>query len=152
MTGWVVIQERHSDSPVEFYLDWESYVDGFGNLDGSFWIGLRLMSRLTNKCDSALRVDLVSMDGMLVYADYQQFKVEDQETNFKLLIGGYSSASTVEDSMSTHNGQPFSTQDNDLSDCAVEYHGGWWYTYITCTGANLNARMETGHPQTQTAH
>ena len=47
---------------------------------------------------------------------------------------------TAGDAMKGHNGQPFSTfdQDNDDrgTDCAVTYKGAWWY--VGCHDSNLN--------------
>ena len=48
--GWTVIQRR-KDGNIEFEeRDWVKYEDGFGNLNGEFWIGLRSMHCLTKFC------------------------------------------------------------------------------------------------------
>jgi len=31
---------RRINGEVDFYLDWDSYVKGFGNKNGEFWIGV----------------------------------------------------------------------------------------------------------------
>ena len=47
--GWTVIQSR-KDGSVDFKKrDWVEYEDGFGNLHGEFWIGLRSMHCLTSQ-------------------------------------------------------------------------------------------------------
>ena len=37
--GWIVIQWRISNGTVNFTQNWEDYENGFGDLDGEFWIG-----------------------------------------------------------------------------------------------------------------
>ncbi len=50
------------------------------------------------------------------------------------------------DSLNWHNGQRFSTWDNDLDpdarNCAVDYEGAWWYRI--CHSSNLNGRYLGG--------
>ena len=38
--GWTLILRR-VDSDVDFQQPWEEYVNGFGDVDGNFWLGLK---------------------------------------------------------------------------------------------------------------
>ena len=59
--GWTVFQKR-LDGSVDFYHGWADYKNGFGNLNGEFWLGLDKISRLTNT-KNRLRVDLEDTTG-----------------------------------------------------------------------------------------
>ncbi|XP_020622716.1 ficolin-2-like [Orbicella faveolata] len=132
--GWTVFQRR-LDGSVDFFLGWESYKNGFGNLKGEFWLGNNNIHRLTAAGNVSLRVDLEDFEDDVRYAEYTTFKVADEEDNFRLVIGGYNG--TAGDSMAVHNGSPFSTKDNDTTDiCAQLYKGAWWYK--DCHESNLN--------------
>ena len=99
--GWTVFQRRLNGS-VDFFLDWKSYKNGFGNLGSEFWLGNDKLHRLTAAGDMKLRVDLEDFDGNIAYAEYTTFKVADEGDKYRLLIGGYSG--TAGDSMiSRHN-------------------------------------------------
>jgi len=147
--GWTVFQRRLNGS-VDFYLGWAAYKNGFGNLDGEFWLGNDNLHRLTAADDVKLRVDLEDFDSNITYAEYTTFKVADERDKYRLMIGGFNG--TAGDSMTPAgdhgftNGMQFSTkdQDNDLSagHCAVSYKGGWWYN--SCHRANLNGRYHGG--------
>ena len=97
--GWTVFQRR-LDGSVDFYLDWESYKNGFGNLKGEFWLGNDNLHGLTATDDTILRVDLEDFEGNKRYAVYTTFKVADEADKYRLLIGGYSG--TAGDSMAFH--------------------------------------------------
>ena len=47
--GWTVLQRRKDGSADLKNRDWVEYEDGFGNLHGEFWIGLRSMHCLTSQ-------------------------------------------------------------------------------------------------------
>ena len=97
--SWTVFQRR-LDGSVDFYLDWESYKNGFGDLNGEFWLGNDNLHRLTATDDVILRVDMEDFDGNKTYAEYTTFKVGDEADKYRLLIGGYSG--TAGESMLYH--------------------------------------------------
>ena len=94
--GWTVFQRR-MDGSVDFYLGWEDYRVGFGNLSGEFWLGNDNLHRLTANADMMLRVDLEDYDGVRKYAEYTTFSVADADDNYRLTIAGYNG--TAGDSM-----------------------------------------------------
>ena len=94
--GWTVFQRR-MDGSVDFYLKWEDYRVGFGNLNGEFWLGNDNLHRLTANADMMLRVDLEDYDGVRKYAEYTTFSVANTDDNYRLTIDGYQG--TVGDSM-----------------------------------------------------
>ena len=96
--GWTVFQRR-LDGSVDFYLGWDSYKNGFGNLSGELWLGNDNLHRLTVADDVILRVDLEDFENDIRYAEYSTFKVADEGEKYWLLIGGYSG--TAGDSMTT---------------------------------------------------
>ena len=125
------------------------YENGFGDVKGEHWLGLKKISCLTGaKPVAQLRVDLADFEGRHKYAHYSYFSVGNPSTNYKLSVGGYSG--TAGDSLTTryqiHNGRAFSTydRDNDRSSgsCASSWQGAWWYD--TCHASNLNGLYLSG--------
>ena len=136
--GWTVFQRR-KDGSVDFYCNWVDYEEGFGDLNGEFWLGLSKIHRLTQDgTDCTLRVDLEDFENETGYAKYSTFNIGDSTTDYPITVGGYSG--DAGDSLIYHNGRKFSTRDrdNDLHDgsCAVEFSGAWWY--YNCYYSNLN--------------
>ena len=135
--GWTVFQRRQ-DGSVDFYRNWTDYEDGFGNLNGEFWLGLGKINRLTKEQSNTLRVDLGDFDGNTSYAQYTTFSVGNSTTEYNLTVGGYSG--TAGDSLTYHNGMKFSTRDNDNENdsrhCALLFFGAWWFR--GCFHSHLN--------------
>ncbi|XP_036090483.1 tenascin-R isoform X2 [Rousettus aegyptiacus] len=144
--GWIVFQRRQNGQ-TDFFRKWAEYRAGFGNLEDEFWLGLDNIHRVTAQGRHELRVDM--RDGPdSAFAYYDRFSVEDGRSLYKLRLGSYNG--TAGDSLSYHQGRPFSTQDRDndvaVTNCAVSYKGAWWYK--NCHRTNLNGKYgESRHSQ-----
>nr|XP_055076111.1 tenascin isoform X1 [Misgurnus anguillicaudatus] len=139
--GWTVFQRRKSGK-TNFFRGWREYSRGFGELDEEFWLGNEQLHNFTQISPMMLRVDLKTGDES-VYAQYSTFFVESQKKQYTITVSGYSG--TAGDSMTYHDGRPFSTRDRDprhfITRCAMSYKGGWWYK--NCHEANLNGLYNT---------
>ena len=87
--GWTVFQKR-LDGSVDFYRGWADYQNGFGNLNGEFWLGLDKIHRLTNSDTFKLRVDLEDWEGETRFAEYDMFAIGDEASKYRLSLGSYS--------------------------------------------------------------
>ena len=92
--GWTVFQKR-MDGSVDFYRSWAHYKNGFGNLNGEFWLGLDKIYRLTNSERYQLRVDLEDIKGKTAYAEYDMFAITSERTKYQLSMGTYSGSLVV---------------------------------------------------------
>ncbi|XP_052811098.1 angiopoietin-related protein 7-like [Mya arenaria] len=140
--GWVVFQRR-KDGSEDFNRPWLEYKQGFGQLEGEFWLGNELLYQFTRYKPRELRIDMEDYNGKKAYAKYSSFRIYSEELNYKLEVGGYNGNAgdslngLVDKGNGVHNGQSFSTRDNDnKSKCATLYGGGWWFN--SCFQANLN--------------
>ena len=131
--GWTVIQRR-KDGSVDFKnRDWVKYEDGFGDLNGEFWIGLRSMHCLTSQGNWELRIDYQLKDGTESYLHYNKFAIGPAKDQYPLNISGFDGNRLTDPFESGHslNGMKFTSrdQDNDLnpSNNCAQYYGGWWY-------------------------
>eukprot|EP00112_Aurelia_sp_Birch-Aquarium-sp1_P001839 Seg12.2 transcript_id=Seg12.2/GoldUCD/mRNA.D3Y31 product=Fibroleukin protein_id=Seg12.2/GoldUCD/D3Y31 len=136
--GWTVIQRR-INSTINFNRQWNEYVRGFGNVQGSFWLGLKAMHHLTKSGKITLRFDLKNKNGQTGYAEYNTAKIERESQQFAIKLGKFTG--NIGDAMQQSNERPFSSfdKDNDALEtrsCAEYYRGGWWHN--RCFFANLN--------------
>uniref|UniRef100_A0A3Q3WJV6 Fibrinogen C-terminal domain-containing protein n=1 Tax=Mola mola TaxID=94237 RepID=A0A3Q3WJV6_MOLML len=135
--GWTVIQRRQ-DGSVNFFRTWEQYKQGFGNLDGEYWLGLEHLYWITRQAQYKLRVTLEDWQGRQVFAEYDSFHLEPENDWYRLRLGQYSG--NAGDSLSWHNNKAFTTLDRDkdsyTGNCAHYQKGGWWYHM--CAHSNLN--------------
>ena len=138
--GWLVIQRRVAGGTEDFNREWSDYEEGFGDLEGEFWYGLKNIHCLTNRDSVELRFDLEDESGNKVTRTYQQFRVEDPENKYQLHIGGGDTPAGAFDFMAHHNNRYFSTKDRDNdawgSSCAIRDKGGWWWGNCAHTNPN----------------
>ena len=140
--GWILFQRRF-DGSVDFDRNWVEYEDGFGTLEGEFWLGLKKLYILTSHNKWELRVDLEDFEGNHAYALYNNFKISDSSSLYRVNLGSYSgtAGNSMTDFEGDLNGMTFTTKDQDhdkwsSGNCGVDHHSGWWHR--RCTFANLN--------------
>ncbi|KAG8010988.1 Angiopoietin-related protein 2 [Nibea albiflora] len=135
--GWTVILRRQ-DGSVNFFRNWETYKQGFGNIDGEYWLGLENIYWLTNQGNYKLLVTLEDWTGRKTFAEYASFRVESEADFYRLRVGRYHG--NAGDSLTWHNSKQFTTLDRDhdvyTGNCAHYQKGGWWYN--ACAHSNLN--------------
>ncbi|TDG99381.1 hypothetical protein EPR50_G00193690 [Perca flavescens] len=176
--GWLLIQNR-LDGSVDFGRRWDEYRRGFGNIafdvgkghcetPGEYWLGNDRISQLTKMGPTEVLIEMQDWTGAKVHAQYRQFTVQSETSNYVLAVEGYSGNAGngflegsselfgVNRTMTIHNGMMFSTYDRDNDNwipgdpskqCAREDGGGWWYN--RCHSANPNGRYYMGGAYTR---
>lgn len=128
--GWTVIQKRINGT-VDFYRNWSEYKNGFGDINGEFFIGMDKLNALTTTLKPVeLLIQLQDFNDTMKYAKYDEFELGNETENYKLIkLGKYSG--NAGDCLSGHQGISFSTKDRDndvtKSECAKYFQGAWWY-------------------------
>ena len=152
--GWIIIQRRITNGTVNFTRNWVDYVNGFGDLDGEFWIGLNNIYQLTNQQEVELQISVWndSTSETDITWNYQSFRIYGPDNRYRLIVGG-GTGDGSRDAFGYHSGQYFSTYDNDndvsSGNCGYLDQAGWWYR--ACSYANLNGRHEmSGLPGIET--
>ncbi|XP_051795067.1 microfibril-associated glycoprotein 4-like [Acanthochromis polyacanthus] len=124
---------------LNFYRPWDQYKKGFGNPAGEYWLGLENIHQLTRQRRYELLVDMEDFDGRKASARYSSFSVDGECDGYALHVSGFTNGSAG-DSLSTHNGQRFSTFDKDQDsgggNCARLFLGAFWYTACHSTNPN----------------
>ena len=156
--GWIVFQRRVVHERQEnFQRSWKEYSLGFGRINGSFWLGLERIHRLTQSGYFKLYVGLqyhdpeaMALGKHAVWAMYGLFFIDNEAGGYRITVGDFNTSSTAGDSLRRHNGMRFSTLDRDndlyyLQNCAeLTGGGGWWFR--NCLRCNLNGMMfQTGY-------
>lgn len=135
--GWLTIMRRMGVKP-SFNRGWAEYDNGFGDLEHSFWYGLKAIQELTSSGTWELRVDLFlnQFDTEITkYIVYTDFKLLGPDYALQL---GPDYRGTAYDNLLAFNGHTFHTSDRDTPDsCAFgSRRGGWWYVPDSCIPFN----------------
>ena len=121
------------------------YENGFGNLDGEFWIGLKNIHPLTYNKLNTLRISVGNdTNTSSVTWHYPNFSIDGPDDNYRFSgVSGGEGNSRYGAFGYRYGDHYFSTfdRDNDQSDtnCGYSNQGGWWYYYCS-DGPNPNGR------------
>ncbi|XP_060658395.1 angiopoietin-related protein 3-like [Drosophila nasuta] len=135
--GWLVIQQRVGGNE-SFNKDWDTYRKGFGSFDSDFFLGLEKIHHLTSSQNFELFVHFVALNGSTYNAQYDNFKISDEDNEYQLQLGN----GNMEKGLKNSNEYPFSTFDRhpeylDSLDCEESLKSGWWHN--NCLDWNLNS-------------
>ncbi|CAG2186422.1 ANGPT1 [Mytilus edulis] len=154
--GWTIVQRRF-DGSESFDRDWDAYKSGFGKPSGEYWIGNDNLHAILSERKFKVRFILVDVDGNSVYAEYSNFYIGNEESNYALSISDYSGTAgdgAIDFTGTSLNGMMFSTKDrdNDLKEgsCAFQKCSGWWHR--DCTYGNINGKLIPGNEGQITMH
>ena len=141
--GWLVIQRRLPNGNTNFTRNWQDYEEGFGNLDGEFWYGLRNIHCLTHSGEMELRIDMETTDGVAFNWTYQTIQVNGSLSFYSINLG--SGNGTMSSNAMSSKGW-FNTYDMNLGSstdfhCAQSREAGWWFDN-NCGSVNLNGRHD----------
>ncbi len=143
--GWIVLVRRTPDVDERSSFDrtWEEYENGFGNLSGEFWYGLKNMHCLTDAQQMEVEIEVSKINGTKLILSYGQFQVEGPSTSYTLQVSDQQH--TGFDFFGYHNALKFTTKDrNDENPCAEQRNGGWWFNVNDCynVGISLDPRPQ----------
>ncbi|XP_034099982.1 fibrinogen C domain-containing protein 1-like [Drosophila albomicans] len=136
--GWIIIQRRINDD-VNFDRSMDEYKDGFGNLENSFFIGLRNLYALLSVQQHELFIALESLSNGTRYARYNNFQIGNENVRFKLLsLGDYDG--TAGNGLHNSLGIKFLAYDSNKGTEEKTTSNGWWIDEgLNGIGSNLNA-------------
>ncbi|XP_034490380.1 angiopoietin-related protein 2-like [Drosophila innubila] len=142
------------DGSVNFHRNWTEYKNGFGDLNGEFFLGLDKIFEITAERRQELLFLLEDFEGDKRFEKYDKFAIGNEDQQYELHTLGDASG-TAGDSFSRHRGRKFSTFDRDndgrsYKNCAEESTGAWWYSsnyycqFCQLTGTYGNNDYEKG--------
>ena len=141
--GWTVIHRRTSPFSLKFDKNWTEYESGFGNLQGEFWLGNKIIHKLM-KTPRVLRIELKTNANVAGFAEYPDVTVDAAHDKYRIkMSGGF--RGNIGDCGGPSSWQYFTTKDSDNDannnkNCADEDHAGWWYKDCGCGNLNRQSR------------
>ncbi|XP_052219067.1 neurogenic locus notch homolog protein 2-like isoform X1 [Dreissena polymorpha] len=139
--GGLAVFQRRVNGSVDFYQNFLNYENGFGDVHGEFWLGLKYIHAMTANVTSELRIELETGDGHLLYEVFPNFRLSAAPEYTLHIEKGHGTAGDSH-GLSYSSGTRLSTYDNEHSStCAHSHHAGGWLN--NCGWANLNGRYVT---------
>ncbi|XP_061486484.1 LOW QUALITY PROTEIN: angiopoietin-related protein 3 [Rhineura floridana] len=138
-SSWTFIQSR-SDGSIDFNQTWETYINGFGNLSGEFWLGLQKIYSIVNQANYILRIELEDWRANKRYIEYT-FTTGGPEKDYAVLLSRITG--NIPNALPEQKEVTFSTKDHSNNterkvNCPEDDSGGWWYS--ACEETSLNGK------------
>ncbi|XP_071787361.1 microfibril-associated glycoprotein 4-like [Asterias amurensis] len=140
-----VFQKRFNGS-VDFNKNWADYKNGFGDLNGEFWLGNEKLYQITSQGPKyELLVTLTAFDDSVAQARYTHLIFKGEDSSYEI-NPGYALQSTDYNAGDGFESKAFSTfdidNDDDVANCAELLSGSWWFAHCSdsYTPSNLNGR------------
>ena len=91
--GWTEIQNRE-DGTVSFDQDWAQYKNGFGDVNGTFWLGNEKVHLMTNGSDNQghpwqIKLIATTFSGVSTEVEFTGFQVVNETNKYALTTGVY---------------------------------------------------------------
>ncbi|PAA73226.1 hypothetical protein BOX15_Mlig009561g2 [Macrostomum lignano] len=133
--GPKVVFQQHLDNSLSFAQNWDTYVTGFGDLSGNYWMGLEQLSAMTKDRSCSLTFEGIKVQGSLMRATFKGFQVRGANESYRLMLGDQEPGGDLYSNVAGyHNGSKFSTYNNDNdknsgSSCSKSQgqNAGWWF-------------------------
>ncbi|XP_034473975.1 ficolin-1-like [Drosophila innubila] len=140
--GWTILLNR-KDGSVDFYRNWTEYKNGFGDLNGEFFLGLDKIHAITAERRQELLILLEDFEGIENYETYDEFGIGNEDQQYVLHTLGEANGNAGDD-LQFSKGEKFTTfnRDNDpdsWANCAETFLGAWWYP-TGCGQSQLTGR------------
>ena len=82
--------QRRKDGTVDFYRNWNSYKNGFGDFNHEFWLGNEKMHRITKNGGYILRFDLWDKNSVHKWAEYKSLRIGSEAEKYIISFGEFS--------------------------------------------------------------
>ncbi len=85
---WLVIQKRQHAFDTNFNRTWQEYSQGFGSLRSDFWLGLEVVSKLTQHQQYEIMIELTDWSDQTFIAQYENFMIGSEHDFYRLSLSG----------------------------------------------------------------
>ena len=110
--GWTVFLKR-IDGSVDFYQDLTAYTQGFGDVNGEYWLGLDALHAMTSAKTYQLRADMSDWDGVTAHSLHAFMEVTDASDDYRLTVGAFLGGDGGDCLLVQNQNMPFTTKDVD---------------------------------------
>ena len=142
---FIVVQRRTAPFDLSFNRTWDEYKNGFGDLNGEFWLGLEKLYVITNQpyVNYLLRFEIRSSSGAVYFNEHNNFYIGDESDQYAVKSIGMEIGHNFNSYIFV--GYTFYTPDKDNSPKCGSQHNGFWYRGSECDYTHINSNVPTAY-------